>query len=310
MYDTVYFWFDWAMVGGNPFTIAQYLADPSEHKSARGYSISGWVGNYRVFCNESGILLQGSLAKYHLGDNIHTLTRSGAREAIQKLSDELHLPIDRAKVTRVDVSTVLPMSRPPNEYLPFLGEKSRFVRVQATNDTLYYNTDKMQLVFYDKKKEAKKNRVEIPIGLVDANMLRYEVRFLNRLPKQFNMAEITGATLCNDEKFYTDAIQLWANMYHSINKLKSVSIMDTSNIKTVGDVKDMALSMYLQEKGQPFIDAIIAELKAKNTFKYPRDYTRVKSDFNKLIVASTATEQSELIKELDKAVNEVVLNCR
>ena len=86
--------------------------------------------------------------------------------------------------------------------------------------------------------------------------------------------------------------------------------MDTSNIKTVTDGKNMAFAMLLQKEGQAFINAYISELKAKNTYSDPKSYTRVKNSLNDLITASTATDQSELIKELDKAVNEIVLNCR
>ena len=66
MYDSVNFWIDRAMVGGEPFTIAQYLTDQAEHKSERGYSISGRAGDYSIFLNESGISMRGSLPKFLL----------------------------------------------------------------------------------------------------------------------------------------------------------------------------------------------------------------------------------------------------
>lgn len=309
MYDTVNFWIDGLMVGVDPFTIAQYLTDHKEQNSARGYSISGRAGDYLVYLNESGISLKGSLPKFLLPDNIHTLNRAGAKLAIQKLSDEIHLPVDLAKVTRVDVSTVLPMSREPFEYYSLLGNKPHFQRLQATNDTLYYNTEKRQLVFYNKKAEAKAKGVKIPVGFENANLLRVEARYTSRLPQQLKQPAITGATLW-DEQFYSEMVKRWANEYHSINKLKSVSIMDTSNIKTPKDGVNAMLSILLQEKGQEFINSYISDLRAKNTFLDPKYYSRLKDEFNRLISASTATEQSELIKELDKAVNEIVLNCR
>lgn len=309
MYDTVNFWIDGLMVGVDPFTIAQYLTDHTEQNSARGYSISGRAGDYLVYLNQSGISLKGSLPKFLLPDNIHTLTRSGARDAIQKLSDEIHLPINLAKVTRVDVSTVLPMSREPFEYYPLLGNKPRFERLQATKNTLYYNTNEKQLIFYNKIAEAKAKGVKIPIGFEGANLLRVEARYTKRLPKHLKQPVVTGATLWN-EKFYSEMVKRWANEYYSIDKLKPVSIMDTTNIKTPKDGANAILSIALLEKGQEFINSHIADLRAKNTYPDPKYYTRVKDELNRLIIASTATERSELIKELDKAVNEIVLNCR
>ncbi|HBL73781.1 MAG: hypothetical protein A2W90_16980 [Bacteroidetes bacterium GWF2_42_66] len=297
------------MVGGEPFTIAQYLTGITEYSNARGYSISGKAGDYSIYLNESGISMKGSLPKFLLSDNIHTLSRAGARDAITKLSDEIHLPIKLAKVTRVDVSTVLPMKREPNEYYPLLGNKPHFKRLQATENTLYYNTIKKQLIFYDKKAEAKAKGVIIPAGFEGANLLRIEARFLSRLSKQFNLTEINGATL-TDEKFYTGMVKRWGDEYFSIDKLKSLSIMDATNIKTVTDGKNMAFAMLLQKEGQSFIDAYIAELKAKKTYTDPKSYTRVKKGLNELIAASTATDQNELIKELDQAVNEITMNCR
>lgn len=309
MYDTVNFWIYRAMVGGDPFAIAQYLTDQAEHNSARGYSISGRVGDYLLYLNESGITMKGSLPKVLLPDNIHTLSRDGARDAIEKLSDEIHLPIKLAKVTRVDVSTVLPMKREPAEYYPLLGNKPHFQRLQATKTTLYYNTIKKQLIFYDKKVEAKAKGVTIPAGFESANLLRVEARFTERLQKQFNLTEVTGATL-TDERFYIDRVKQWGKEYFLINKLKSVSIMDTSNIKTPKKGAAALFSMLLQEKGQEYINSYIADLRAKNTYPDPKYYSRLKDELNSLIVASTATDQNELIKELDKAVNEIVLNCR
>jgi len=309
MYDTVNFWIDGLMVGVDPFTIAQYLTDHKEQNSARGYSISGRAGDYLVYLNESGISMKGSLPKFLLPDNIHTLSRAGAREAIQKLSDELHLPVNLAKVTRVDVSTVLPMSREPFEYYPLLGNKPRFERLQYSKVTLYYKTNEKQLIFYDKKVEAKAKGVKIPIGFEGANLLRVEARYTSRLPHHLKQPAITGATLW-DEHFYSEMVKRWANEYHSINKLKSVSIMDSSSIKTPKDGAAALFSIMLQEKGQEFINGYIADLRAKNTYPDPKYYSRLKDELNRLIIASTASEQSELIKELDKAVNEIVLNCR
>ncbi|MCK9639985.1 MAG: hypothetical protein M0R39_08760 [Prolixibacteraceae bacterium] len=309
MYDSVNFWIDRAMVGGEPFTIAQYLTDQAEHKSERGYSISGRAGDYSIYLNDSGISMRGSLPKFLLPDNIHTLSRAGARDAIDKLSDEIHLPIKLAKVTRVDVSTVLPMKREPAEYYHYLGNKPHFKRLQATKTTLYYNTDKRQLIFYDKRAEAKSKGVTIPAGFVGANLLRVEVRFTERLQKQFNITEVTGATL-TDERFYIDMVKRWGKEYFLIDKLKSVSIMDTSNIKTPKEGATALFSIMLQEKGQEYINSFIADLRAKNTYPDPKYYSRLKEELNSLIVASTVTDQNELIKELDKAVNEIVLNCR
>ena len=232
MYDTVNFWIDRTMVGGDPLTIAQYLIDGAEHNSTnRGYTVTGKAGDYSVLLTDAGISLKGSLPKFLLPTNIHTLSRAGACQAVEKLSDTLHLPIKYAKVTRIDVSTVLLVDRPPSDYYPFLGNKPRYERLQATSDTLYYNTNKRQLIFYNKLAEAKAKGVNIPAAFLGENLLRLEARFTKRLPKQFYLPTVTGTTL-TDERFYTGMVKRWGDEYFSINKLKSISVMDTSSIKT------------------------------------------------------------------------------
>lgn len=309
MYDTVNFWIDRAMAGGESFAIAQYLTDHAEHNSERGYSVTGRAGDYSIYMNDSGISMKGSLPKYLLPDNIHTLSRAGARDAMEKLSDEIHLPINLAKVTRLDVSTVLPMKREPAEYFHYLGNKPHFKRLQATKTTLYYNTNKRQLIFYDKRAEAKAKGVPIPAVFNGANLLRVELRFTERLQRQFSRDEVTGATL-TDERFYMEMIKQWGKEYFLIDKLKSFTLMDTNNIKTPKEGANALFSIMLQEKGQEYINRYITDLRAKNTYADPKYYNRLKDELKRLIIASTATDQNELIKELDKAVNEIVLNCR
>lgn len=310
MYDTINFWINCTMIGVDPLIIVQYLTETVEHKSdERGYRVTGKANDYYVSVLETGISLKGSLPKFLLPSNIHTLTRSGTKQAIEKLSDTLHLSIHDAKVTRIDVSTVLPVERPPADYYPYLGNKPNSKRLQATQDTLYYSTKNKQLILYDKILEAKAKKIIIPEGFCDSNLLRLETRWLQRLPTQFKIPEITGATLIN-ETFYTNIIQSWGNEYFSINKLKSNLIMDTNNIKTPKDGANAIFSLLLQEKGQDYINNILADLKARNTYSDPKYYSRLKDELKKLTTASTNAEQSELIKELDEAVREVMLNCR
>jgi len=298
------------MVRGNPLTIAQYLTNVTEHNSTdKGSSVTGKARDYSVFINDAGISLKGSLPKFLLTNNIQTLSRAEASQAIEKLSNTLHLPIKKSKVTRIDVSTVLLVDQPPCNYYPFLGNKPHFERLQATKDTLYYNTNKRQLAFYDKVAEAKAKKIKIPETFIGKNLLRFEARYKNRLPTQFNMPIITGETLTN-ERFYNGIVKRWGDEYFSINKLKSISIMDTSTIKTPNDAKEVLFSFLLQNAGVGSIDRYLADLKAKKTFKDPKYYTRIKNLLHKYINAKTKSENSDLINKLDKAVNEVLINHR
>jgi len=309
MYDSVNFWIDRVMVGGDPLTVAQYLDNATEHNGERGYTVTGKAGDYSVLLTDNGVSLKGSLPKFLLPSNIHTLNRSGAGEAISKLSDTLHLPVKQAKVTRIDVSNVLPVKRPVSDYYPLLGNKPHSQRLQATADTLYYNTAKKQHIFYNKIAEAKAKGMMIPPGFGGANLLRVEVRFTQRLPIQFQRAEIIGSTLY-EEQFYTEMVKRWGNEYFSIDKLKANTFMDTTNIKTPKEGANALFSFLLQGAGTDLINSFIADLRAKNTYDDPKYYSRLRDELNKLTKATTLAEQNELIKELDQSIREVIMNCR
>ncbi len=309
MYDTTNFWIDSSMVGGNPFAMLNYLGDITERQNEKwGYSASGKTGDYTANIYNTGISLKGSLAKYYLPSNVYTLSRSAAKESMEKLSDELHVDIREAKVTRIDVSTVIPTSRPPAEYYPFLGLKPYFTRLQATLYTLYYNTIKRQIVFYDKIKEATAKTSKIPDTLKNSNLMRYELRFLRELPRQLQTTStITGKTLINPQ-FYYKIIQYWKEEFYTINKINNNIIMKDT-IKTPKDAKNAFLAILISQNGVDAIDCFINDLKAQNVYSDPKYYSRVKTDLNRIMTAHNM-EKNELINELEKAIDNVAKYAR
>jgi hypothetical protein len=67
--------------------------------------IAGKLGNFAVTVGQGVVNIKnGSLCKWHLGDNFQTLGRSDAKRAIEKLSDTLHLPVNKATVARLDIA--------------------------------------------------------------------------------------------------------------------------------------------------------------------------------------------------------------
>lgn len=303
MIDTLNMWIDRAaMAGGNPFAIAPYLTDLEEKQGVRwGYSVGGRLGDYTIYADQRGVSLKGSLAKYFLPSNVHTLTRATVQQALQMMSDSLHTDITAAVVTRADISTVIPTKRQPADYYSHLGAKPYFNRLQATPTTLYYSTQKRQLVFYDKTKEAATKRVKVPTSLAGCNLLRYELRFTSRLQKQLKQADpITAAALYRPDVYYT-LVQHWKQEFDTIQKLNRATTMIES-IKTTGDAAKGLFARLLQQGGgQAVIDEYIADLKARKVFANRQYYTRLKTDLNKILQAPIE-QQGDLIEELEKAI--------
>jgi hypothetical protein len=308
MFDTVNFRIDRADIsGGNPFDILPCLSEITERQNEKsGYSCTGKAGDYTVNIYNHGIFLSGSLAKYFLPSNIYTLTRQDVKQAIEQLSDHLHTDITPAKVTRLDVSTVIPTSRPPSDYYSHLGNKPYFDRLQSTPDTLYYNNHQRQLVLYDKTVEATAKDVQIPEIWQNSNLLRYELRYTKRLNRQLKH-DVTAAKLY-DVEFYRPVIQRWYSEFKTIQKHKNQSCM-TDGISSKKEAKDALFAYLLQEKGQSAIDEYIAGLKAGKRFKNRSDYTKLETELNQMLAAPKG-EKSELMQELETKMFDIARYAR
>lgn len=305
MYDTIHFWLEKHLAGNiNIPAIASKLDNYKIIRDKDGSeSILGILNNFKVNIYETGISLKGSLAKFHLQDNIHTLTRSGTQAAIENLSDVLNMPVHLAKVTRADLATHLITKYPPANYYSCLGDKKYYKRLQATSDTLYYNTKPKQLLFYDKVLESKTKGIALPAVYQNTNLLRYEMRHTGRLAKQFNMPEFTASTLYN-ERFYIGIIDIWIKEYMNIQKINRF-ILNVENMKTPKDGFELIFGMLLHEKGQSEIDCILADFKARKVFNDPKYYSRLKTMIKEAANKPELTEKNELITELDNEVKAI-----
>jgi hypothetical protein len=307
MFDTVHFWIDRvALSGESPFDTQRYLSDITERQNENGYSCYGNIGGYTVNIAENGISLKGSLPKNYYGDNLHTLTRKDVQQAIEQLSNNLHLNIREARVTRLDVSTIIQTKRPPADYYSYFGNKPYFDRLQSTPDTLYYNNYQRQIVFYDKTKESVAKDVQIPDILQNSNLLRYELRFIKRLNRQLDA--VLRAAKLYDVGFYRAVIQIWYSEFKAIQKLKNQSFM-IDNINTTKEAETALFAALLQEKGQSIIDKYLLELKANNVFKERQRYSELKRKLNAILQA-TKGKQSDLIKELETAIFDIARYAR
>jgi hypothetical protein len=310
MFDTVNFWIDRAELSGiSPFDVLPCLSEITERQNDKGYSCTGRAGDYTVNVYEAGISLKGSLAKNYFGDNLHTLKRRDVKQAVEQLCDGLHTDIGTAKVTRLDVSTIIPTKRPPADYYGYLGGKPYFERLQSTPDTLYYNNRQRQIVFYDKTGEATAKGVQIPEILQNSNLFRYELRYTKRLNRQLN-TDLTAAKLY-DVEFYRSVIGDWYNEFKTIRKIKKQSFMTDmiDSINSKKDAKEALFAALLQEKGQSYIDEFLSGLKAQKRFGNRSDYTKLKADLDKIIVAGNGNK-SDLIKELETAIFDIARYAR
>lgn len=309
MYDTINLWLSLDEVGNiNTSKTLQALSNVTTTSKSDGQIYhTGYLKNYRVILSGQGVSLKGSLAKYFLPDNMHTLSRSDSSRALEMLSDILHLPVLDADVKRIDLAQNFLMKYEPEAYYPLLGDCQYYQRIKQPK-SLYYSNSLRQLVFYNKIAEARAKREILPDVWSGSNILRYESRYTQRLTKQFNRSEIKGHTLI-DEKFYINLLDRWQSEYEAIDKHQLINF----NILQMSSPKDfwkqinlMAINMI----GQDRIMQEVENLRHQKAFDKPEYYSRLKKEIKELCKTPELTSSSSLIDELDNKIKNAKRNYR
>lgn len=311
MYDKVKIYADCSVVGGGLLGIANYLSDGKEVADiATGETgVVGHADGMRVSVGVGGVHIVGSLPKFLYGSNVWAIDRNDTKDAISKLEDTLHIPLQDAKVTGLEFAQTFLMDREVVEYLPRLGTMPRMQRIQATPQSLYYKGNGKHspkvLSFYDKEAEAKATGQDISTWVHEygCGLLRYELRFNGRLSHQLKEADVCVSMLAQEE-FYSKMVELYKQNYFSIVKQNNMETIVTSEIKKVSDAWDVWVARMMQQADTAQADEFMAELRRANVFKNKSDYTRLRKKMDNVIKKANVCVSDDLVKELDRNVEQ------
>lgn len=266
----------------------------------------GYLNNLRVSVYPSGLYIVGSLAKYFNGGNIYTLNRKTTEKAMQKLSDELGLDISTAKVTYFEFGDSFIMEHEVEEYLKRLSSMPRLARNQQES-TLYFQTkgieDPKKFVFYNKETELRKKKEPLPDGFKGLNILRYEMRFKNRLPQQIGWPEVTASTLYNRE-FYRRVLNLYQQNYFSITKRKTMRLSALREVRNPKDAFDCLVGMLINQSDPRIIEDFIGDITTGTNLDRVQLY-RLGKMVERVSTKGKMMEQDELVTELDNHIRNV-----
>ena len=298
MYDTLTLWHRGACM-----ELAPLLSRVAEHQRGQSYYVTGDLKNLNVVLTDTGVSIKGSLAKYFLDDNMKTLNRGDSQRAIEALCDTLHLPLHLAKITRADIAHNFIMKHPPAVYYPYLGDCHHFKRFAKATSLYYENGNKTKL-FYDKIAEVKYRGIQVHDILQNQNLLRFELRFMQRLDKTFNVEEVT-AQMLYDETFYMAMIDRWVNEYKTINKITKMAFKENVQLEPKDFMNQFYLQTILSSGGQTQLFELVEEARRRGQFKRPEYASRTKAMIKDLCQLDSLTEPSELIQELDSKIKQV-----
>jgi hypothetical protein len=281
------------------------LSGISEHNYENGFQVCGSLGNMKVRVTESDVTVKNSLTKYYIGNNIQDMGRVDIKKAIEKLSDELHLSFDISIAKRFDYAKNITLSQEIENYLPYLGEMSRYNRYPSKRG-INYRIAQRELAIYNKIAEMKYHRDPVPPLFIGKNVMRIEKRYLLNVGKYFNRAEIKASDLYN-EVFYTQVVEDWHNDYNRINKLSN-KLIDMSTITTKRQLYSLGVQALVKMQGGE-IRAIknVQERFSRGELNKKQAYdlrAAIKESRN----LNMNRHENELIKELDGKVKEAVNN--
>ena len=263
--------------------------------------ITGNFNNYRITLSESSVFISGSLAKFYFnGENQSVLTRIATKDAIQMLQDSLNIPLDKAEIKRIDLGFNFPVKHTESSYYSFLGDANYYDRLEQNNG-VYYRNHQKQMAFYGKISEQK-NLLPIYEG---RHMLRYELRFLNRLNKQLQESKINTKLLI-DENFYMKLIERWKQEYFKIYRHKLLIFKpEIMNSSKEFEKQLMALGLQMLGGEQNAFE-MIKQAKRLNFFDNKMQEFRLKQKIKNICSSEICAESHDLIMELDKKVNQAV----
>ena len=271
------------------------------HDTGTHYT-QGRYKNIVVNYNEHTMSVSGSLAKYHYGNNLETLTMSASEVAIRSLSDLIGFDLSNSIVSRVDFSSNMLTDYKPKYYYTFLGHLSRYNRFD-NGDTLYYNQQSKNLLFYDKIKEAKKKQMPIPNEYLGKNVLRYELAIKKEL------AKFCKRTIKVKDLYTRDIFNLflykWKGLYTNIDKQKNNIEIMQKHIEKPKHFDSQLLTGLVQKVGYTTIENLIEQMKLTKTFQHKEYYSRLKSKYRKM--AKQEIDNNDVINEINTKVNDIVL---
>ena len=264
----------------------------------------GHLRNIQITEYLSGVSMIGSLNKFaNEGANLKNMTLEETRETLSQLQDSCHIDLAAAHVSALEFGFNFHVANEVSRYLKLLGDMPRRLRKSVNDETLYYvrnGRERDTFTLYDKLKDAKKKKMEIPSEFDGKNLLRVELRYSNGIARLLNEKEVTGDTLTK-QCFINKLINNMCEKYNSIQKLNRVNLQNVETGKTEREYFNLYVSVLAQIVGDKFtIDDFIAALKDADSFSQRSQYSRLRKKMYDAITDVSLCQGDPLREELDE----------
>ena len=287
--------------------IPTYLDQITGEHNYSGYEIvTGKLGTLDISVSRLRVkVFNNSFAKYYFGNPYSVMGRKDMQKCLEKLSDELHLDMGKSEVCRLDFGQNFVVKADTNIYLQHLGEMKRPKATRCPQkDGLYYSGGNIQLAFYNKNREQGREGNPIPELYRGRQVLRYEYRYLHRLPEELGVPKVT-ANLLYEESFYMGLVDTWARSFEAIQKINDIN-MNFEIMRTKKELYRASLLHLIEQRGGQlaFTNSIVEAAKmGKITAKQKHDLLTAIEDACKIDGTGLVLE-SEAVKELEAKIKQ------
>jgi len=308
MFDTIHLQLYRDENNTNSERIAENLSNVSEHYYKDTPIFTGYLKNLFVSISDTKVIVKnGSLCKFYNGNNYVPIGRKDTLQAVQMISDSLHIQMLKAIVTRLDVANTLLLNYPPFVYLEHLGTLARYERLRQPNSIYYKQKSGRSLVLYDKNQEQREQGIIIPGKYQGKNVLRIEQRFQGRVSALMHTPRLTIGTLC-EEHTYNAVLANWKDTIKTIKPIAESNITFNAPMKGKKQLLHILGIQALAEKlgGQSALLSLLKQEQRVGNLTKKQAY-----DLKQEIVKATAEQlgtpaihdcNTELILEVENAV--------
>ena len=268
-----------------------------------------------IYQFHTGIRIDGSLCKWHFGQNADTLTLCDAIEAVRQLAEALGTTYE--DLTRYSVIQLLDWSSnvitdyAPSLYYIHLDELPNYKRFKDWDETIYYTLEAKKIRIYDKVAEANKNKMQLPTWAFNKHLLRFELSWtrlyeteLYKLSKPYDAKKLGSKTVFLEdiltEQAFTRLIEIWIETYESIIKTKTpYGTMELDNdVMKPHDLAMQAVAILIGEAGTETLNKTIDAMALTHP-RFNKRQIREAKGYIKNWHKDAPTPYADLIQELN-----------
>lgn len=247
------------------------------------------------------ITITGSFSNYYVGRE-NMLPHHKLKEAVRKLSNELYLNLEEARLFRVDINYTFETEEATERYSHNLfTDLPRFSRFELDTGVAFKSISKA-LIFYNKSKQLNETK-----GIDAKNLYRVEFRITKGVKKELGIKTLED--LYGIENYH-NVLRLF-NKYLIKVKLQGVP-KNMQSFESIKNFKDYLMLCGIEAKGGTSgIYKFVNQLANEKIFSSPKQKYRTRKSLTNLLVNRDLTEihplAVEVIGKFTTAYNKEIL---